>query len=217
MGEGLHRTRGRVAMSVSGALSLLAVVSVLIVVSVPRLRGLAVQENEGDARGTVQALARALAALDASPSRPPPLRELLGAGELRGFGDVELLAGGRVLRRHGYLFEVTYLSAGLEAASAHAAPASGEAVPAGVGVVSAGAGAVSAGAGAVSAGAGAVPGGTLAIRAWPWEHGATGSAAYLATQDGVRLAHSNAGPSWDGLESAGVALRSLDGWRAGGG
>src|SRR5262245_51531649 len=111
------RTRGRVALSLSlsGALSLLAVVAVLIVVSVPRLRGLALQENEGDARGTAQALARALAALEARPSRPPRLADLLETGELRGLGDVELLAGGRVLRRHGYLFEITCLSPELAA------------------------------------------------------------------------------------------------------
>lgn len=92
----------------SGALSLLAVVAVLVVVSVPRLRGLALQENLADARATALVLARALAERDGGPSSSVRLEELLSLAPL---SDAELLADGRLLRRHGYLFELTRLFA----------------------------------------------------------------------------------------------------------
>lgn len=178
-----HHTAG---LSFSGALSLLAVVSVLVVVSVPHLSEIALQENEADARGTAQILAGALQALDAKPRYQPSMRELLRFPELRTLGDAELVAGDAVLRRHGYLFEVTCLSPGVTAPSAPAALLSGE-----------------------SDALGAI----LAIRAWPWAHGTTGVAAFLATQEGGRLEHPNAVPHWEGLASAGSQLASLEGWR----
>ncbi|HEX6882575.1 MAG TPA: hypothetical protein VF530_04285 [Planctomycetota bacterium] len=97
----------------SGTLSLLAVVAVLVVVSVPRLRGLALQENLADARATAQVLARALVERDASAS--VALDELLRSAPLDSLSDAELLADGRLLRRHGYLFELTRLFAPADA------------------------------------------------------------------------------------------------------
>jgi hypothetical protein len=188
MRAAVDSSRVRAGISFSGALSLFAVVAVLVVVSVPRLRELALQENEADAQGTAQILARALKALDATPRSQPSLRELMRYPELRGLGDTELLAGGAVLRRHGYLFEITCLSPALTAPAAPAALLSGQSD-------------------ALC--------GLLAIRAWPWDHGSTGSAAFLVTQKGGRLAHSNASASWEGLEAAGDPLLTLAGWRSG--
>lgn len=99
----------------SGTLSLLAVVAVLIVVSVPRLRGLALQENLADARATAQVLARAWAERDPDSGASVGLEELLGSAPLDSLSDAEILAEGRLLRRHGYLFELTRLFAPADA------------------------------------------------------------------------------------------------------
>ena len=129
MSEVAPTTRHEAALSLSGALSLLAVVAVLVVVSLPRLRGLALQENEVDARGTALMLARALRGIEPRPDRKPALRELLRRPELRGLADVEVLAEGTLLRRHGYLFEVTCLSPAMTAPAAPAALLCGEPGP----------------------------------------------------------------------------------------
>lgn len=182
-----HRARGPI--SLSGAFSLLAVVAVLVVVSLPRLRGLALQENEVDAKSTARSLANALRELGSSPARKPALRELLRRPGLLGLGDSELLAGGQVMRRHGYLFEITCLPPTITAASAPAALLGGE--PAALC-------------------------GLLAIRAWPWDHGTTGRVAFLVTQKGGTLAHPNSGAGWEGVEARGATLESLAGWRPAG-
>lgn len=182
-------SRARGPISFSGALSLLAVVAVLVVVSLPRLRGLAQQENEVDAKSTARLLASALREMGSSPARKPAMRELLRRPELVGLGDAELLAGGAVMRRHGYLFEVTCLPPTVTATCAPAALLGGES---------------------------AALCGLLAIRAWPWDRGATGRFAFLATQRGGTLAHSNSDSPWAGVESAGAVLESLDGWSSAG-
>jgi len=186
MSEAVPAIRRRVAISFSGGLSLLAVVAVLVVVSVPRLRGLAQRENEADAAGTAQMLARALQVLDAKACHKPGLRELLRLPELSALGDIELLAGGKVLRRHGYLFEVTCLSPAITAPCGPAALLCGE--PDALGSL-------------------------LAIRAWPWALEVTGSASFLVTRTGGRLVFPSSPVSWQGLEAAGVELTSLAGWR----
>src|SRR5688572_463239 len=96
MAEGrASRARGGVVrrtcfgLSFSGALSLAAVVLVLVVVSVPRLQDLARQENEADARVTAELLARALRTLPAASE--PSLRDLVRRPELSGgLSDAEL-------------------------------------------------------------------------------------------------------------------------------
>lgn len=173
-------------ISLSGALSLLAVVSVLVVVSVPRLRGIALQENEVDARGTAGLLASALRGMkDADDT--PSLRELLRRPELAGLlADAELVEHGTLLRHHGYLFEVTRLCPSLSLPSAPSSLLSGD------------------------------RGGLhsmMAIRAWPWAHGATGEAAFLVTAGGAGLVHPNAPPCWEGLRDAGVPVEELTSWR----
>jgi hypothetical protein len=173
-------------ISPSGAASLLAIAAVLVVISLPRLRGLALQENEADAAATAQLLARALQRHESRATAVPALRELLRQPELCKLSDAELLVEGRVLRRHGYLFEVTRLSPVLTAPAVPAALLTGES---------------------------AALGGLLAIRAWPWDHGTTGARTFLATEKGGRLVHANAPVVWEGLEAAGAELATLFGWR----
>jgi hypothetical protein len=85
------------------ALTLAAVALVVLLVSLPRLRDLALRENEADAAW----LARRLAELSTEDA-PATLGELfVEEGSLRRLAeDAELLEEGRLLRRHGYLFEL---------------------------------------------------------------------------------------------------------------
>jgi hypothetical protein len=176
-----HRLPG--GLSPSGALSLLAVVAVLIVVSVPRLRGIALQENEVDARATAQLLAGALRG--EAPGAAPSLRELLQRDELSGaLSDAELLASGRILRRHGYLFELTRLPLGLSLAASPLLFLRPE--PAALGPMP-------------------------AVRAWPWKRGSTGAASFLVTSAGATLVRSDL--PWEGPDDAGAAIDGVAGWQ----
>lgn len=103
-----RRRQGRSARSRRGrlrtldALTLAAVALVVLLVSLPRLEDLAIRENEDDAAR----LAQRLAALAEEGGSAPVDRLLTAAPDLaQRLDDVELLAEGRVLRRHGYLFE----------------------------------------------------------------------------------------------------------------
>ncbi len=160
------RLRG--GLSFSGALSLLAIASVLLFVSLPRLRGIALQENEVDAQTTAALLARALAG---SGGRPDSLGELLSRRELEhALPDADLLSDGRLLRRHGYVFGLVELPpplllAGWPAGNALLVPDG----PSRRGVF-----------------------------AWPWEAGRTGRAALLATTAARLYSHANRPTRWEG-------------------
>jgi len=87
------------------ALTLGAVALVVLLVSLPRLQDLAVRENEGDARWLTERLA------ELTREAPGGVRDIHGllADQptlTRLLDDSEYLEGGRLLRRHGYLFEV---------------------------------------------------------------------------------------------------------------
>jgi hypothetical protein len=93
-------------------LTILAIVGVVVVVTIPRLRGFAVRENETDAIHMLRALA----------TQPAPAgREQAGndlallvardSGLRRRLEDIECLDDGS-LRRHGYLFDMTMLRPG---------------------------------------------------------------------------------------------------------
>jgi len=84
-------------------LTLAAVALVVLLVSLPRLEDLAIRENEDDAAR----LALRLAVL-AEDGGPAPVESLLASAPdlAQRLDDVEMLSEGRVLRRHGYLFEV---------------------------------------------------------------------------------------------------------------
>jgi len=109
---GSRSLRGR--LRAVDALTLAAVALVVLLVSLPRLRDLALRENESDAVW----LARRLAELSTEDLTPQAggraVRELVESRPLlkRQIDDVEYLGGGRVLRRHGYLFEVLALDSG---------------------------------------------------------------------------------------------------------
>lgn len=171
-------------LSPSGFVSLAAVLALLVVVSLPRLRGLALRENEVDARGTVQLLARALASLPPG-ERDVDLEQVAQRTRLvRALHDAEWLEDGRVLRLHGYLFELCAAPAPLQAAGlalslARTAPE---------------------------------PSAALAVRAWPWSAG-TGRAAFLA-HSGALFLHTNEDGRWQGLtHRPALGPEPLEDWR----
>lgn len=161
------RSRGgaRVASSLpsfSGLVTLLLVSLVVVAVSVPRLRGFALRENELDAIHTARLFAAVLPAALPDEAAAPAIEALVTQNGLaRQLSDAEFLSGGRLMRRHGYLFEVTR-------------------VPVGGGD-----------------GADAAPG-ELCVRAWPWEPGRTGVAAFVGRAGGEVLGHPNEG-RWSAL------------------
>jgi hypothetical protein len=96
------------------ALTLAAVALVVLLVSLPRLQDLAVRENEADAAW----LARRLAELcQQEPGTQDNVQALLADRPAlsRLLDDSEFLEGGRMLRRHGYLFEVQAGAPGAQA------------------------------------------------------------------------------------------------------
>jgi hypothetical protein len=94
--------------------SLVAVGSLLVFVSLPELAGFAVRENERDAIATARVLA---AALGKAPAVVLDLKGLVESERLsRQIEDAEFLEHGRLLRRHGYLFELVELGAPVQRA-----------------------------------------------------------------------------------------------------
>lgn len=100
------RRRTTSGLSALGLVTLVSVVAVLVLVSLPRLRGFALHENEQDAVQITRLLAQGLDGLqDYAPS--PRIEVLADEVGLRAtLVDADFLAEGHVLRRHGYLFEV---------------------------------------------------------------------------------------------------------------
>jgi hypothetical protein len=170
-GAATARRSGFFGLSVEGLVSLGAVLAVLVAVSLPRLHGLARRENQVDARATVELFARSLGGL-APEEHALPFEELARRARLtRTLRDAEWLEGGRVLRLHGYLFELcpaavapAPLASKLELAEQPARHVAG-----------------------------------LSLRAWPWSPG-TGRAVFVANADGGLLTHPNEAGSWQGME-----------------
>lgn len=97
--------RGRLRRA--DAFTLFAVATVVLLVSLPRLRDFALRENQGDASTLVHRLGRLLensveagelASVQQLVEHDPEFAHQLG--------DAEFLEEGRLLRRHGYLFEL---------------------------------------------------------------------------------------------------------------
>ncbi len=89
----------------SGAISLISVICVLVLVSLPRLRAFILLENAADARSTVRYLASEFALLGQEHPDPQVGDLLAKSRKLRhALSDTEVLAEGRLIRRHGYLF-----------------------------------------------------------------------------------------------------------------
>lgn len=89
-------------------LTLVAIAAVVVVISLPRLREFALRENESDARALLSRLAATLEVHAAET--PRAVEELVRAdgGLAQWTTDGEYLEDGRLLRRHGYLFDVTF-------------------------------------------------------------------------------------------------------------
>lgn len=90
------------------ALSLFAIGLVVVLVSVPRLRALALRSNEDDAWQMIRLLGQEAFGGEvlAAPNRD--LGQLVDErpGLAHRLDDTEVLQQGRVLRRHGYLFDL---------------------------------------------------------------------------------------------------------------
>ncbi len=176
-----------------GAVSLTAIVSVLVLVSMPRLRVFARTENEADARDTARLLARELATHfeDADGTFELPLIESLSSrGPVaKSLSDADFLDDGALLRRHGYLFAVVPLETGTQAPATPGTVLAAETRDA----------------------AAQLP--RFAVRAWPWRVGRTGSAALLATAQGEVYRHPNATARFDGPLEPVRPVVSWDGWR----
>jgi hypothetical protein len=102
-GDGRRSVRG--ALSVSGVLTLSAVALVVVLVSLPRLRGFALRENESDAASMLALLGESWRAR-AETAAGPDLAALLRADRdlARRLEDCRPVGAGRLLR-HGYLFD----------------------------------------------------------------------------------------------------------------
>ncbi len=99
-------------LSWTDRLTLAAIGLVVVIVTLPVLRGFALRANELDALRTVRALA-AQPAVPASVAAPGDLAALAANDRAlqRRLEDLEILPDGR-LRRHGYLFDVVHAGAG---------------------------------------------------------------------------------------------------------
>ena len=97
----------RGALRFADAATLVAVGLVVLLVSLPRLRDFALRENESDARTLVARLGQ-LAEREAQVAESGNVEALVAREPalLRQLDDLEFLDRGRLLRRHGYLFEL---------------------------------------------------------------------------------------------------------------
>ncbi len=177
----LRRLERRTGLSTGGMVTLVAVIAVLFVISLPRLRSFARSENERDALDTAALLARELAR-EPPPGTLPRVEDVAGP-LLRRLPDSEFLDEGRALRRHGYVFTLRRV----------------EPPPPADGVVLA---------------AESLPSPPLAIHAWPWRHGHTGAAAFVALPDGRVYLHANPDGRWSGHPAPSSGPWTWDGWRA---
>ena len=181
------RWKSATGLSFAGTCQLLAVVSVLILVSLQRLRGFARHENEVDARTTVRLLSKELASWEPTTegAAPPTIRDLVTSPTVeRAVSDADFLAEGRYLRRHGYLFEVVPLRTRPATEVRTAETLAGE----------------------VQAAEIPLP---AAIRAWPWRSGQTGRRVWLGTPEGGLFRHENDEGHWSG---PGAELGDPAGW-----
>jgi len=194
-----HRAVGfwksRVGLSPAGTASLAAVIAVLVFVSLARLRPQMTHENEVDAQQTVRLLADELAPWTARSENHglvPGLEELTSDAAVRqALADGRFENEGRILKRHGYLFDVVELP-----------PLPAPPPPrAATGVVQA------------AEPPSATPAPVLGIRAWPWKHGSSGRAVFVATADGRLFRHANQSARWSGPDAGRVVPATWEGWR----
>ncbi len=172
-------------VSLNGLVTLLAIAAVLVTVSVPRLRGFALQANERDALATSRLLARALQRVELGPDAS--IRQLVEEAQLgRLLDDAEYLQAGSLLRRHGYLFRLTQAPPPLHLTGSGRTVLAGEA-----------------------------PDPACVILAWPWDSGRTGGSALAVFPAGPALGCANEGGRWSGPELGSLLDRGRgwDDWR----
>ena len=99
-------------LSRSGLASIGAVVSVVVVVSLPLLRRFALSENQIDALGVVRMLGRAAVVRAADVPAVIGDLSLDGVGRGRALPRLESLDGGQLLFGNGYLFDLAIGEAG---------------------------------------------------------------------------------------------------------
>jgi len=182
-----HRKRGLYLLGLSplGMVTLLAITAVLVVVSLPRLHGFAVRENERDALLTAQLLARALG--EHSDAPPESVAALVAAADLqRQLADADYLADGQLLRRHGYLFRFATLAPGMDLPPTTAATV------------------------LAAAPAGSAP--RPVVVAWPWAAPRTGREVLVASPEGRVWSHPNPVGTWSGPGDA-PPVDADAGWR----
>jgi len=175
-------------LSLAGAVSLVAVVCLLVLVSLPRLRTFILIENAADAQTTVRYLISEWERIEDDPD--PRVGTLLAeSGRLgHALSDAELLEDGRLLRRHGYLFAFVPRSE-IERSSELLDD------PARIGVVEAIA---------------PRPEGHFLL-GWPWR--AETTPLVLGTREGVLYSPVRKDPSWSGPDLDPLLLPPFERWQ----
>ncbi len=87
-----------------------AIFAVILVVSLPRLRALALHQNELDAIQATKLLGKSVFAMETEPTLGGVLQ--IDSSLEHRLEDVEVLEQGSLLRRHGYLFDLTRTQTG---------------------------------------------------------------------------------------------------------
>lgn len=165
----LRALEDRIGLSALGASTIVAIVAVLVLVSLPRLRSYATTANEEDAVATSLRLANALSDRPVAPDEVPPVEEI-ARDHLRELTNAEFFAEGQQMRRHGYLFTLQHVPRPERTGLGRVVYASD-------------------------------PEPLLAIVAWPWDVGRTGTSAWVATVEGDLFALRNHDGLWSGPDA----------------
>ena len=216
-------TAGTHGWSLLGATTILAIVSVLVLVSFSRLRGFILAENEQDALTAVRMITERLAE-DPDPTTLHALVEAHGL-EHR-LADASFPDGQHRMQRHGYFFELVELEGeavpsrglprqdarGLRGVVQAAEPATPPAVPAAIPSN----GSSPEGTDAAVAPARSSP--RYVVRAWPCTPGESGSTVLVGIPGTGTLGHANPARSWGGPDRPPTlpvegALWGPQGWR----
>jgi len=110
MNQFYHGRNSRTGLALADWITLGAILVVVLVVSLPRLHALTIQQNERDAIQATRMLGQSVFAMESDPMLADLLQENQSL-EHR-LEDVEVLEHGRVLRRHGYLFDLAHTRTG---------------------------------------------------------------------------------------------------------
>ena len=215
------RIGGQNGWSLLGATTILAIVSVLVLVSFSRLRDFILAENEQDALAAVRMMTQLL-------DEELDVTTIHGLVEAHGLehrlADASFPLGAHVMQRHGYFFEICRLDGdafpppGSLAPASRPAERSVQAAERPEGSSSAESAAPTTGpatAGAIGAGSGP----RFVVRAWPCVPGESGSTVLVGIPGAGTLGHANPTHRWGGPEKppalpVDASAWSATGWRA---